>query len=1032
MANRLRVGQVVVSLTMRKERIQRGLIGTLFILLMMNSGYSSLAQPLNPSFEHYTTDNGLSSDYVTAILKDRRGFMWFGTNNGLNRFDGLQFRVFRRTETIRNGRRQEGGMLGNYVVTNGLTEDRAGFLWVATNRGLFRFHPIDETFQLIPIPPLTDSLADNDYVSPLRFAPDGFGWFSSKYKLYRLHPTTLRLTEYPLPTVIDNAYAEPFFDRDGRFWLIQAGSLYRFIPTTRQYRPYNGPPPSERGRQLEVQRLREYNGHLLAATWEGLLAYDPITDQFTPYIPVQWYVGDVLPDQTPDGKSFFWLGGGPTGLTAYLPADKQTISFRRTPDDPLSFNGHHVQTIYRDGQTGIVWMGTVHGLEKIDPKTITFSRKMLTLPPGAGGTRFVSTVRQDRRNDDRYWLTVRDNGLFVWNRRTGDLRQVPFKSAPARRDVFDLTQDAQGRLWLGVQAGVYRYDPSRNTWQFRDEFLPPTERRRHALSALLTDQNGQVWIGSSQGGLFRYDVKTDAFQAFTLRAGTRQPGISRIEEDPTGNLWMMTNEGLYCLNAARTRTKHVALHGSPTPIRPSDRLFSTFAVGRDGKLWVSGIGFLAQADTTGRVLKAYTLATGLQSDHIFNVSEDRRGHLWLATDNRLHELNPKTGRFTYYGKESGLIDPMVFMPCMITSNRQGEVFIGYQGGFNYVQPEQMRRNALPPPVALTDVLVNNRPQPATDSLTLHPGETSLTVKFVALGYSQPQKNRYLYQLVGFDRDWVTSDDRSATYTNLEPGTYTFRVKAANNDGIWNETGATMYLRVIPAYWQTGWFQLLCGALVVGILYAIYRNRERQRQRLEHIRERIAKDLHDDMGSTLSSIRMFSDVVQQQIAPVRPEAVPALERISRSATTLSESMQDIIWTIQTDHDTLADVVARMREFGLRMAESKGIAFVMQVPENVGFLKLSLEQRRNLHLIVKESINNAVKYADCTQLTVRLAVEGRTLRLLIQDNGRGFDPATVRRGNGLNNLRKRTEEMGGTFRLDSVPGRGTAIEVTTKLG
>lgn len=186
-----------------------------------------------------------------------------------------------------------------------------------------------------------------------------------------------------------------------------------------------------------------------------------------------------------------------------------------------------------------------------------------------------------------------------------------------------------------------------------------------------------------------------------------------------------------------------------------------------------------------------------------------------------------------------------------------------------------------------------------------------------------------------------------------------------------------------------------------------------------------------MGSTLSSIRMFSDVVQQQIAPVRPEAVPILERISRSATALSESMQDIIWTIQTDHDTLADVVARMREFGLRMAETKGIVFDMHVPDGIGSLKLSLEQRRNLHLIVKESINNAVKYADCTRLTVRLGAEGRFLRLLIQDNGSGFDPTTVRRGNGLNNLCNRAEEVGGTFRLESAPGRGTSVEVNLKL-
>jgi signal transduction histidine kinase len=314
---------------------------------------------------------------------------------------------------------------------------------------------------------------------------------------------------------------------------------------------------------------------------------------------------------------------------------------------------------------------------------------------------------------------------------------------------------------------------------------------------------------------------------------------------------------------------------------------------------------------------------------------------------------------------------------------------------------------------------------------LEPGETSLMVDFAALGYSQPEKNRYAYKLDGFDSDWITTDDRTATYTNLEPGVYTLRVKGANNDGVWNQAGVTVYLRVVAPYWKTGWFQLLCVALAAGILYAIYRNRERQRQRLENIRNRIATDLHDDMGSTLSSIRLFSDVVQQQIAPVRPEAVPILQRISSSATTLSESMQDIVWTIQTNHDSLQDVVTRMREFGLKMAEAKEIIFDMRVTDAIDNLKLTLEQRRNLHLIFKESINNAVKYAGCSRIDVRLSVEGKYLRFLISDDGRGFDPATVQAGNGLANGQRRAREIRGTLTVTSAPGNGTRVELTMKI-
>lgn len=996
-----------------------------------------VAQPINPSFEHYTTDNGLSSDYITTILKDRRGFMWVGTSNGLNRFDGLRFRVFKRTETRQGGQIVQGGMLGNYVVQNGLTEGPDGLLWVATNRGLFRFDPLRETFRLIPTPPLTDSLADNDYVSPLRFAPDGSGWFSTKYKLYRMHSATLRLTEYALPRVVDNAYAEPFFDRKGRFWLNQAGVVYQFDPKTRRYRYVDGTDEAHPNAPRSFQMLRETpDGHLLAPANAGLMRFDTLAGRFVSVPGMEGYVGDVLTDRLPDGQPLFWLGGGPTGLMAHLPTTRQTVLFRRTPADPLSFNGKHVMTIFRDTAAGIIWLGTTRGLEKIDPTAIKFERKLLNLPPDDNQSQFVVAVRQDRRDDDLHWLIVRDVGLMVWHRQTGEVQTVPLSGPgalpePSPRDIMDVAQDNRGHLWVCTRGGVFDYDPTTRRQLFRTDFLPKINRNRHILNTAVMHPDGAVWVGSGYSGLYRIDPATGQGRLWPLRADAKQPGVSRLQVDTWGNLWALTNEGLYCLDPRSGSARRLRLHGSAVPVRPSDRLQSTFFIDRKGQLWLTGIGFVARADLDGRIRQTFTLADGLKGDHIFAVADDERGHIWLTTDDLLHELNPQTGQFTYYDKGSGLLDRMVFMPCAITQNRQGELFFGYPGGFNYVRPDRLRRNAVPPPVAITALRVNNQPRVVDTLLALQPGETALTVEFAALGYSQPDKNRYAYQLVGFDQDWVKTNDRSATYTNLEPGSYTLRVKGANSDGVWNEMGATLHLRVVPAFWQTNWFRLLCVVLVAGLLYAIYRYRERQRQRLEHIRERIAKDLHDDMGSTLSSIRMFSDVVQQQIAPVRPEAVPALERISRSATTLSESMQDIIWTIQTDHDTLADVVARMREFGLRMAESRGIAFEMHVPDNVGYLKLSLEQRRNLHLIVKESINNAVKYADCTRLTVRLTVENRTLRLLIQDNGRGFDPATVRRGNGLNNLHKRAEELGGTFRLESAPGQGTLVEVTTKL-
>ena len=1001
-------------------------------------GANVFGQLPDPSFEHYTTDQGLASDYVTAILKDRRGFMWFGTSNGLSRFDGLRFNVYKRTAPSQTT--HLGGLRGNYIVENGITEDRDGYLWVSTNRGLHRFDPVREEFRLIPTPLLSDQFGDNDYVSPLRFDPKGYGWFSTRDSMYRLETKSLRLTAYALPTTTSNAYTDPYFDRQGHFWVNHTGAIYQFNPAKRQYTYYGGSDNKHPAAKGLFSRLYETDEGVLVATHSrGLMQYDSQQDTFklAPYSNFPTWTGEVIEDRLPSNQPFFWISGGASGLSAFIPSTNRHIALTRTPNDPLSYNGHYALTLYRDRQTGIIWVGTIRGVEKLDPMAIKFKRKSLGLPPGNGPDQFVRVVRQDNQDDNLYWIAVRQHGLYQWNRQMGQTQQIPPGSDQAKLQALDIIQDTRRRIWIGSSRGIHRYNPSTKQWQLINNFFPTSHQGKHGIDATAIDHKGRVWLGSNYDGLFWYNPSSEQIQQWPLMnqgsatySGERN-AVSRIQEDSQGRIWVLTTQGLYCIDPEKEQSRHVALHASPVSVQPSDRLQSTFFIDKQGQLWQSGIGFLACADANGRVKHVYTLANGLKADHIFSIVEDRHGHIWLATDYLLHELDPKTGQFNYYDKGSGLVEKMVFMPNSMTLNRQGELFIGFPGAFNYVQPEQLRRNPVPPPVVVTNILVNNKSRPATPSIQLKPTENTLTVMFAALGYSQPEKNTCAYQLVGFDKNWIETNERSVTYTNLEPGDYTLRIRAANNDGVWNETGTQLAIQVIPPYWQTGWFRLLVVCIALAILYVIYRYREAQRQHLEAIRNRIATDLHDDMGSTLSSIRIFSDVVQQQIAPVQPEAVPILQRISTSATTLSESMQDIIWTIQTKHDTLADVVTRMREFGLKLAEARQIDFRMHVGEEFQATRLNVEQRRNIYLIFKESINNAVKYAQCSRIDVWLSITGRQLRLVVRDDGRGFDPATVQAGNGLPNLKKRAREIRGNLTITTAPGAGTNIELQIKL-
>ncbi|GAB4023964.1 hypothetical protein GCM10028773_43870 [Spirosoma koreense] len=977
------------------------------------------AQPSDVSFEQFTTDHGLSNDLVTAMLKDRRGFMWFGTVNGLNRFDGLQFTVFRRT-----GRPD--GLPGNYIVNDGIAQDRDGFLWVSTNRGLCRYDPQTNRFRNLALPEQRDQLADNDFVSPVRFDSDGNGWFASIAQLYRLEPRTGRLTAFPLPLIRLNSYATPMPDRRGRLWVHHGGAIYRFDPATRRYTYQFGEASAHASVEFMVEGPQ---GQLYVLTnHSGVYRYDGATDRFLKLLTGPAGLTALAEDRLPDGRPFYWLSS-PNRLMTYGPPAGRKTEFTPMASDPLSFPGGTVGLIQTDAQTGIVWMGTTKGVVKVDPVALKFGRKWLRTTPSETAEQ-VETIRQDDRHDSWYWVLSR-NSLYRWDRQTGVVQAIRNDPSLSDPDYHCLTQDEQGRLWIGRTGGLAIYDPQTRRWQIRRDVGSADRRNNVSLLALCRGLDGRIWLGTAFDGLHWYDPTTNRIQRWHgLPPELFANGISRLQTDPFGQIWAQTRAGLFRVNPYTQQTRRIRVHGSVVPVQPSDRLHSTFFVTDRGQLWVAGIDFLVRADTSGRVDQTYTLANGLLADHVFGIAEDRRGHLWLTSDNQLHELDPQTGRFRYYNRANGLFGNTLF--GQISVDRQGQLFTGYLDAFNYWKPERLRQNTVPPPVVITQIRVNNQPRLVGSSIRLEPGESTLAVDFAALTFSQPEKNRYAYRLVGFDPDWVPTDDPTATYTNLEPGTYTLRVKAANNDGVWNETGASLAIRVVPPYWKTDWFRLLVGLVSVGLLYGLYQYRERQRQRLERIRDRIATDLHDDMGSTLSSIRIFSDVVQQQIAPTTPDAVPILQRISSSATALSESMQDIIWTIQTKNDRLDDVVARMREFGLKMAEAKGIVFHMQVSEQFEKTRLNVEQRRNLYLIVKESINNAVKYAQASRIDVCLTIEtGRQLHLRISDNGRGFDPGSVQPGNGLPNLHKRAREIRGNLTLTSAPGAGTQINLLTKL-
>jgi len=556
-----------------------------------------------------------------------------------------------------------------------------------------------------------------------------------------------------------------------------------------------------------------------------------------------------------------------------------------------------------------------------------------------------------------------------------------------------------------------------------------TPKVNHKVLALLEDREGNIWAGCNYEGLFRYDSVKETFVKIpfcdSLAHAQGAGRITRLHEDELGQIWIATFNGIYRYQPATGESRRIILENLP------HYASEDFCTGKGETMWLGTHNGLFQVDLKGRVLAIYDTKRGFPSNQIHRVRQDLNGNLWIGTNRGLYRLRLPDGQLLHFDRRDGLVANVVSGGFERMPN--GEIFIGAGKGFNYFFPEKVPLNACAPKVVLNSVQVMNQKRrfPEGQALVLRPGEDVVSFEFAALNYSQPEKNRYAYRLEGFDEEWTFTTQPIVIYTNLDGGDYTLEVRAANNDGIWSENTLCIPMRIIPPFHQTWYFPALLAltVLLAGLLLAAYRRS--QRQALELIRNRIARDLHDDMGSTLSSIRFFSEYARSKVAG-QEEVDSVLQRISSSAALLSESMQDIIWTINTRHDQLEDLVTRMRSFGIRMMEARQIDFVVRVSDGFRPARLNISQRRNIYLVFKEAINNAIKYSDCSRVTLFLTIRSGHLKMIIEDNGKGFDPNHAEQGNGMENMEQRATEIGGTLQLRSRPGKGTCVELTARLG
>jgi signal transduction histidine kinase len=512
-----------------------------------------------------------------------------------------------------------------------------------------------------------------------------------------------------------------------------------------------------------------------------------------------------------------------------------------------------------------------------------------------------------------------------------------------------------------------------------------------AATGFAEDRAGNIWIGFYHGGLARY---TDGrFTMFTDADGVPTGGQKVLFVDSAGRLWVSSRPGFARADDPTAGAPRFVSYTTAQDLASND----TYGVAEDawGRIYVAtgrGVDRLEPASGGIGAIRHYTSADGLPTGELRTAYRDRSGHIWFATNVGLSQLSPV--------RDSAPSAPSV----LVTGLEIGAA-----------------------PSTVADV-----GETEVRGLRVAPGRGPLRIDFVGLSFAPGERLRYQYRLAGVDRDWsAPAEQRSVVYGRLASGSYRFEVRAMNRPGLVSPTPASVTFTMLPPVWLSWWFLTAAAAGAALLIYAAHEYRVRQLVEVERMRLRIAADLHDDIGSGLSQISILSELARRQLNGSDPPASQPLAEIAAVSGEMVASLSDIVWALNPGHDRLSDLVARMRRFVFDVFGGRGIEVQFEGGDGQRGLRTSSDFRRQVYLIFKEAVNNSARHSGCSRVVVELCVCGGRIEMRVSDNGAGYDPTSVVRGNGLGNMRRRAKELGGELDMRSEPGRGAELVLRAPL-